>query len=108
MREANSVPATSFSGSISSSCQSYGVTMAESGSPYYSSGLHMFEAVGRASIHKLSGTMGGVAQTMWCSYNQQKSQESVLVRYFMVTMCITWSEVIEYSDSKWASHPKTH
>jgi len=61
LREASGVPAASYSGSISASCQSHAAAMAESGSAYHSSGSYMYEAVGRASSHMSGGTMGGAA-----------------------------------------------
>lgn len=61
LREENGVSTATYSGSISSSCQSHAVKMAESGSPFHASGVYMFEAVGRASRHMFGGTMGGSA-----------------------------------------------
>ena len=61
LRKENGVPPATYSGSISSSCQSHAEKMAESGSPFHASGTYMFEAVGRASRHMSGGTMGGSA-----------------------------------------------
>lgn len=61
LREAKGVAPATYSGSISSSCQSHAVKMAESCSPFHASGIYMFEAVGRASRHMSGGTMGGSA-----------------------------------------------
>ena len=61
LREANGVPPAAYSSSISSSCQSHAVEMAESGSPFHASGGYVFEAVGRASRYMSGTTMGGTA-----------------------------------------------
>jgi uncharacterized protein YkwD len=61
LREENGVSPATFSSSISSSCKSHAIKMAESGEPFHASGVYMFEAVGRASRHMSGATMGGAA-----------------------------------------------
>ncbi|GEM_PF-5119635 len=50
-----------FSSSMSSSCQSHAVSMAERGTAFHASGGYVFEAVGRASRYMSGTTMGGAA-----------------------------------------------
>jgi uncharacterized protein YkwD len=60
-RVADGVAPATFSSSISSSCKSHAIAMAESGSVFHASGTYMYEAVGRASKHMPGATMGSSA-----------------------------------------------
>ena len=60
-RVADGVSPATFSSSISSSCKSHAIAMAESGSVFHASGIYMYEAVGRASNHMPGATMGSSA-----------------------------------------------
>jgi len=61
LREDNGVAPAVYSSSMSSSCQSHAVSMAESGTAFHASGGYVFEAVGRASRYMTGTTMGGAA-----------------------------------------------
>ncbi len=61
LREENGVAPAVYDSSMSSSCQSHAVSMAESGSAFHASGGYVFEAVGRASRYMSGTTMGGAA-----------------------------------------------
>ncbi len=60
-REAEGVAPAIFSSSISASCKSHAIAMAQSGSVFHASGIYMFEAVGRASSYMPGATMGSAA-----------------------------------------------
>lgn len=55
LRKDNGVAPAVYNSSMSSSCQSHAVSMAESGTAFHASGGYVFEAVGRASRY-MSGT----------------------------------------------------
>lgn len=61
LREENGVATAVYNSSMSSSCQSHAVSMAESGTAFHASGGYVFEAVGRASSYMSGTTMGGAA-----------------------------------------------
>ena len=61
LREENGVAPAVYNSSMSSSCQSHAVSMAESGTAFHASGGYVFEAVGRASRYMTGTTMGGAA-----------------------------------------------
>ncbi len=61
LREENGIEPAVYSSSMSSSCQSHAVSMAESGTAFHASGGYVFEAVGRASRYMSGTTMGGAA-----------------------------------------------
>ena len=61
LRKENGIEPAVYSSSMSSSCQSHAVSMAESGTAFHASGGYMFEAVGRASRYMSGTTMGGSA-----------------------------------------------
>ena len=71
-RVANGVSPAKFSSSISSSCKSHAIAMAESSSVFHASGTYMYEAVGRASKHMPGATMGSSAEA---HVVQMKSEE---------------------------------
>lgn len=60
-REVDGIDPATFSSSISASCKSHAIAMAESGSIFHASGIYMFEAVGRASKVMPGATMGSAA-----------------------------------------------
>ena len=61
LREENGAAPAVYNSSMSSSCQSHAVSMAESGTAFHASGEYVFEAVGRASGYMSGTTMGGAA-----------------------------------------------
>ena len=61
LREENGAAPAVYNSSMSSSCQSHAVSMAESGTAFHASGGYVFEAVGRASSYMSGTTMGGAA-----------------------------------------------
>ncbi len=60
-RVADGIAPATFSSSISSSCKSHAMAMAENGSVFHASGTYMYEAVGRASKYMPGATMGSSA-----------------------------------------------
>lgn len=71
-READGIASATYSGSISSSCKSHAIAMAESGEVFHASGTYMFEVVARVNKVMPGATMGSAAVA---HVTQLKSEE---------------------------------